>query len=193
MKKIYFVFLFLLWSIQLQAQVQHHQQQCNLQGIVKYEYNDHVGYMVDVGAEIGIVPVSKAVGIIFPNMWKLYEDLASRRTTYVMWKNDDELVLYSDDNLRYLAKFTSKDESLLNETAPRIMSQYVEISQLFEYLALVDSSGKYSVTLPYGEYYIVVKSASRKRDILPELTGRLLLRTIKIDRPAKIESFEFSY
>ena len=44
-----------------------------------------------------------------------------------------------------------------------------------------------------GEYYIVVKSASRKRDILPELTGRLLLRTIKIDRPAKIESFEFSY
>ena len=168
------------------------QQQCNLQGIIKYEYNDYEGYKTDIGAEVGIVPVSKANMLEF-SKWEIYEDLAKRRTTYVLWKNDEDLRLYGDENLRRMTKFSHTDEEKLNSILQDIMTQYIESSKLFEYIGLVDSSGKYAITLPYGEYYIFAKSANRTRLLLPEINGRLMLKKVKIDRPAQIVSFEFCY
>ena len=189
MKKELICLLVLLCGGMSYAQVS---QQCNLQGVVRYEYNDYVGYKIDVGAEIGVVPVSKADTVNY-STWQVYEDLAKRRTNYIMCENDEELKILGDANLRGIARFSHADEAKLDSILVYIMTQYMAASKLFECIGLVDASGRYSITLPYGEYYVFAKSANRVRSLLPERWGRLILKKVKIDRPAQVLNIDFSY
>ena len=73
------------------------------------------------------------------------------------------------------------------------MIEYVKGVSLSSYVGLVDNSGKYEVEIPYGEYYVIAKSANRERSTVTELTGRVIFKIVKIDKPVKILSFDFDY
>ena len=51
---------FLLVVILFATTIGLNAQNCNLKGVVKYEYNDYVGYKIDEGAEIYVVSAKNA-------------------------------------------------------------------------------------------------------------------------------------
>lgn len=166
-------------------------QQCNLQGVVKYEYNDYIGYKIDEGAEIYIVSVSTAKSVDF-EVWERYQELADKYMFYLELKNEYD---YGIDNatIRSISSFSLQNEKELDSLSSKCFSQCLDIQTNAEYISLVDASGKYTQQLPYGEYYILAKSNNRNRILLPEISGRLLLEKVVIEKPTKILSFEFDY
>jgi hypothetical protein len=169
-------------------------QQCKVQGLVQYKFNDYVGYKIDAGAEIGVISLENAKKLGFNKKdWEDYDRLSKDYIKYLEVKNDPEI---TDVNLFLQllgVKFTNKEKELLDSLDSKCLSQYLEISSNYEYIELVDASGKYALTLPYGEYYIFAKSKNRERALVLELTGRILMEEIKIDKPTKIVSFDFDY
>ena len=169
-------------------------QNCNIQGIVQYEYNDYVGYKIDAGAEIGVISLKTANEIgLNVETWNKYEKLAKSYMSYLDFKNDDEVRYVDDNTIRNLLGWSKQSEDELKSIADECFSQYINAVDNFEYIALVDASGKYTLTLPYGEYIIIAKSKHRDRPLIAELTGRILVEKVKIEKPAKIISFDFCY
>lgn len=169
-------------------------QNCNIQGIVQYEYNDYVGYKIDAGAEIGVISLKNANEIgINVETWNKYEKLAKSYMSYLDFKNDDDTKYVSDSTIRDLLNWQKKSEDELKNISKECFSQYLNAVDNFEYIALVDASGKYTLSLPYGEYVIIAKSKHRERPLVTELTGRILVEKVKIEKPAKIISFDFCY
>lgn len=169
-------------------------QNCNIQGVVQYEYNDYVGYKIDAGAEIGVISLKTANEIgVSVETWDKYEKLAKSYMSYLDFKNDDETRYVPESTIRSLLGWSQKDEDELKSLADECFSQYIKTVDNFEYIALVDASGKYTLTLPYGEYIIIVKSKHRERPLVAELTGRIIVEKVKIEKPARIISFDFCY
>ena len=184
--------LFFLIAVFFMVNLGINAQECNLQGIVKYEYNDYIGYKIDDGAEIYIVSVKSAPTIDIQT-WDSYENLARSFIKYLRYKNDDDIGMLDNASIRIFADFSIETENRLNSLDKKCLEQYTFITENAEYLELVDGSGKYSLKLPYGEYYILAKSKNRDRALVTELTGRKTLKKVKIDKPAKIVSFDFCY
>lgn len=167
-------------------------QNGNIKGVVKYEYNDYIGYKIDEGAEIYAISVKNAPSVSYYN-WQEYETLAKRNMYYLQLKNDDELAILGDETLRKTAKFSYVDKVKLDELDRKCMEQFLFMKENAENIELVDASGKYTMSLPYGEYYILAISKNRERPLATELTGRKLLEKVTIDKPVKILSFDFCY
>lgn len=165
-------------------------QQCNLQGIVKYKYNDYIGYKIDEGAEIYIISVNNAKNVNFEE-WEKYQELADNYMHFLDLKKESYGIGIA--TIRALCGFSEEDEKVLDSLGSKCLSQYVYLKSNAEYVALVDATGKYSQQLPFGEYYILAISNNRKRPLLMELSGRVILEKETIDKPNKIMSFEFDY
>ena len=161
-------------------------QQCNLQGVVKYKYNDYIGYEIDDGAEIYIISVSSVPNINF-QAWEKYQELAKDYMHFLDFKNEF--------GITYARTFclSEAEEKVLDSLELKCFSESIYIKTNAEFIALVDGTGKYSLQLPFGEYYILAKSNNRKRPIIMELDGRIILKKETIDKPNKILSFEFDY
>ena len=92
-------------------------QECNIQGVVQYEYNDYIGYKIDTGSEIGVVSVKKALELgVVAEDWRNYEKLAKQYMKYLSWKNDDELSVYGISTIRDITGF-SIDTSIVFTTS----------------------------------------------------------------------------
>jgi hypothetical protein len=167
-------------------------QNSNLKGVVQYEYNDYIGYKIDAGAEIYAISTKNATSVN-DSIWQEYETLAKRNMEYLSVKNDDDINALSDETLRRFANFSHADKAKLDRLDKKCMEQFLVIKKNAENIELVDASGKYTMSLPYGEYYILAISKHRERPLLTELTGRKLLKKVKIDKPAIILSFDFCY
>lgn len=169
-------------------------QECNIQGVVQYEYNDYIGYKIDTGSEIGVVSVKKALELgVVAEDWRNYEKLAKQYMKYLSWKNDDELSVYGISTIRDITGFSIDTEIELKKYDNLCCEQYIKLLGNYEYETLVDGTGKYALTLPYGEYLIFAKSKNRQRPLSTELTGRILVEHIIINKPSKIISFDFCY
>ena len=160
-------------------------QKCNLQGVVRYKYNDYLGYKIDVGAEVRIIEVHDAK-VVIRTLWQKYDELAGNMMNYLSLKK--EIDGLDDDAIRRLAKFTKENETELKELSSECLIQYIENKSIAPYMSLIDSSGKYSIELPYGSYFVFVKSANRTRPTFAELTGRLILERVTIDKPTQVLS-----
>lgn len=187
--KIKFLFLLLLVLIStatLKA------QKSNIKGVVRYEHNDYVGYRADVGAEIYVISVQKADSVDISKC-KKYEECAKDYMKYKIEKADPDNRYIDDSMLRLISGFYKADEEALNDLDSYFFNQSSFIKENAEYIELVDESGKYSIELPYGEYYFLAKSNNRDRSLMSELMGRVLIEKVTIDKPSKIISFDFCY
>lgn len=161
-------------------------QKCNLQGVVQYYHNKYVGYKLDVGAEVYLISVKNAKNINI-EQWNSYENLAKKYYTYCENKQEG----FNEKESRFIANFWDEDENRLKDLDAKCSSQYLSISEDFEFIALVDNSGKYELSVPYGEYYIFVKSKHRDRPLTTESLGRILAKKVKLEKPTKLISFDF--
>lgn len=148
-------------------------QNCKLKGIVQYKFNDNIGYKIDVGAEVYVVLKEK-----LPNFkietWEKYENAAKVSIEY--WE--------------YLNEPAGAFPPLDNECK----KQFEEASELFEDVSLVDATGNYQLTLPYGEYYIFAISKNRNRSFSnTEKENRIIVKEVILDKPIKILSIDFDY
>ena len=184
--------MFLLVAILFATTIGLNAQNCNLKGVVKYEYNDYVGYKIDEGAEIYVVSAKNAE-CINAQTWLEYERLAEGYMRYLKYQKDDDIRCLDDATIRRFAEFSVSSENSLKELDKECFEQCAFIKDNAEYIELVDGTGKYALQLPYGEYYILVKSKNRERPLVTELTGRVLVEKVKIDKPSKILSFDFCY
>ena len=165
-------------------------QKCNLQGVVRYKHKEHLGYKIDVGAEVRIIEVHEAK-VVIRTLWQRYDKLASNMMNYLSLK--EEANGLDDDAIRRLANFSKENEIELKELSSKCLKQYVDNESIAPYMSLIDSSGKYSIELPYGSYFVFVKSANRTRPSIAELAGRLILERVTIDKPTQVLSFDFDY
>lgn len=187
MKKFLFlVALIIATSMGLNA------QECNVKGVVKYEYNDYVGYKIDEGAEIYVLSKQKADSIDI-QIWQEYEKLAKNYMRYLKYKNDDDFSSLDEATICRFAGFSTSSKSVLDKYDKKCFHQYCYFVENAEYIEVVDGSGKYSLKLPYGEYFILAKSKNRERPLVSELTGRILIEKITVNKPTKIVSFDFCY
>ena len=166
--------LFLLVAILFATSIGLNAQNGKLKGIVQYQFNDHVGYKVDVGAEVYVISKQNELSSLNISNWNEYEKYAIASIKY--WE--------------YLGKpleeFTKLD--------PLCAMQLKKAMDCIEDLALVDSSGKYELELQYGTYYIIAKSKNRNRSFsLTENNNRILVKEIEINKPTTILSFDFCY
>ena len=164
MKKICILLALILCCGAVQAQ-----SNCKVQGVVRYFYNDFVGYRADLGAEIRFIPVTPQATIPNCDKWSDYYWKSHTVISYLIkveeWK--DECIYYGDNKKtlqslygvddEYMEKFSQLSSDLIPEVTPLLERD--------EYMCLVDNSGMYLIELPQGEYYGVMKSANRKRPL----------------------------
>ena len=181
MKKI-FILLFCCLCLTSKA------QQCNVQGIIQYYYNDYIGYKPDIGAEVMFIKYSSTHKIPNRSKWEKYQNLVDKWIKF-----------------RYLRKHFNFNDALnkvgLNECdKDTIQNLGVELANeknniieknLVKYTTIVDATGKYSITIPYGTYYILIKSRNRKFPTVLEYENRYHMERVKLNSPTQIVSFDF--
>lgn len=173
-------------------------QECNLQGIVQYKRNDYVGYVTDVGATIGFIQVKNDTTINFP-LWEEYQRIAPKYAAYLRHSGSDNVIKYhmenADEYFMSISGLSADEKKYLKDTLDeKCFSNRVSIFEMeYDYVVLIDESGKYNLNIPYGEYYMVAESENRKRATITELMGRIIIQKVTINKPTKILSIKFDY
>lgn len=192
--KRFFVLLFLIAFCSLT----YAQDMCQVSGVVRFEYNDYIGYRPDLGAEVYFIPKSANDTIPHLKLWEEYEDLAHRGMMYMKYIAEGEREgIYSDmyqSMMRSNWRYQKEDEARVDELDKILFNERNTLLKNDDNVALVDASGMYTISLPKGEYYVVFVSANRKRrSWLTELLGRTHVTEIELKGASKKASFDFAY
>lgn len=182
MRKTFILLMFSCLCLTIKA------QQCNVQGVIQYFYNDFIGFKPDRGAEILFVKYSSSHKIPKIKKWDAYQTLVDNWIKYeklrhTLSKADSEK--YSGFKEEYVDSTLALSGELLSETW-----KYEE-NNMIKYSAVVDASGKYSISLPYGTYYIWIKSKNRKLPTLLENKQRQRMIRVVLNSPTKVISYDF--
>lgn len=182
MRKTFILLMFSCLCLTIKA------QQCNVQGVIQYFYNDFIGFKPDTGTEILFVKYSSSHKIPKIKKWEAYQTLVDNWIKYeklrhTLSKADSEK--YSGFKEEYVDSTLALSGELLSETW-----KYEE-NNMIKYSAVVDASGKYSISLPYGTYYIWIKSKNRKLPTLLENKQRQRMIRVVLNSPTKVISYVF--
>lgn len=161
-------------------------QSCKVQGVVRYYHNDFVGWKPDVGAEVWVVPKSKK----YPTkLWLAYQDQCER------WLQYRKLAkyAYSYQKSMEVSGFIGEDSLLTLSGEVLLQRIYIEDddNKCILKQALITGDGTYTINVPYGRYYIICKSANRKRNTLLEMNNRYLIYEVTLNSGSKILNFDF--
>lgn len=165
-------------------------QNGTIMGSVRYKFNDYQGYKTDVGAIVYAVPVDALQGIVSHEDIKKYEDLAEKKTLYLMALNE----LDGNKTLAFMASnYSESYDKTLENLDSKMFDLIASIPSKKVNMALIDSSGIYTMELPYGEYYIIFKSKNRERMTTSELTGRFHVEKINLNSTTELVEYDFDY
>jgi len=172
---------------------------CNITGAIRYHYNDYQGYKADLGAEIRFIP-KQAVDSIHISDWRKFESKAHgiimAEISIRDLENDGIYMDSSKKSLFYNNYGVSEsDKAAMMELNTKVLyPEYQKLENAAEYVALIDSNGTYNISLPQGEYYVLIKSKNRTRSsYLTDITGCVHLSEISLTTPTKILSYDFDY
>ncbi len=192
MRKICILLAFILCYGMAQAQ-----NTCKVQGVVRFYYNDTFKYRPDLGAEIRFIPKTKQDTIPNCDKWDEYETKSRKVINYLLSvsKMKDNGTFYMmDDTEGFLRKnwdVTKEDENRVTQLSEELFKEVIALLEHDKYMSVVDNSGMYNITLPYGEYYVVMKSANRDRPLMAEILGRMYVKKVKLDGATKVISHDF--
>ena len=189
MKKIIFLLMFILCYGITQAQ-----NTCKVQGVVRYFYNDTFGYKADLGAEIRFIPKTQNDTIPNCGKWAEYETKSNKVVKFLVAAAEykKEGIYYLGENaLRELYKVTPSDEEQVKKLSQELFDEVIKLLEYEDNMCLVDNTGMYSIELPKGEYYVVMRSKNRDRPMLAELTGRIYVKEVLLNSCTKVISYDF--
>ena len=164
-------------------------QKCNVQGIVQYYYNDYIGFRADTGSEVYFIKYSSVHKVPTRQKWEKYQDMVEKRIKYTMlhrYLNRDEAEQHSG----YKQEFEDSIQTLGGELL--LERLLIEEEGLAKYTAVVDASGKYEISVPYGTYYILIKSKNRKIMTPLEALNRYHMERVVLKSSTKVVSFDFN-
>lgn len=163
-------------------------QQCNVQGVIQYFHNDYVGFRPDTGAEVMFVKYSSTHKIPKKKIWEAYQTLVDNWIKYEEINN----TLNRADSEKYSGYKEEYADSMLMLSSKLLLEtwEYEENNQI-RYSTVVDASGKYSISVPYGTYYVWIKSNNRKLPTLLEKEHRQRMVRVVLNSPTKVISYDF--
>lgn len=163
-------------------------QKCKVQGVVQYFYNDFFGFKPDTGTEIMFVKYSSKYKVPSRKKWESYQSMTEKLIKYSIYRKDlnrDDAMHHSGFKPEYVDSIKTLALDLLLE---RVM---IEEEGLVKYSTIVDASGKFDISVPYGTYYILIKSKNRTLPTLLESKNRYYMVRTVLNSPTKIISYDF--
>lgn len=163
-------------------------QTCDVQGIVRYFYNDYIGYKADIGAEVMFIKYNSKYKVPQIKNWMNYQTLLDNRREYLKYRkyyNVEESEKNSGFKEEYVDSILSLSRTLFIE------KEKIINNGLVKYSAVVDGTGKYSLKVPIGTYYVLFKSANRKLDTYLEEDNKYYMIRVNLNSTTKILSFDF--
>lgn len=190
MKKICILLAFVLCCVAVQAQ-----STCKVQGVVRYYYNDTFKYRPDLGAEIRFIPKTKQDTIPSCDKWDEYENKSRKVVNYLLtvaeWKDEGIYSSDKDSMIRGVWGVEEGDVERVKSLSEELFTEVLLLLQNEKYMTVVDNNGSYNISIPQGEYYVVMKSANRDRPFMAELLGRIYVKEVSIESPTKVISHDF--
>ena len=190
MRKFYFLLVFILCY-----GVSSAQSTCKVQGVVRYYYNDTFKYRPDLGAEVKFIPKTKQDTIPSCDKWDEYETKSHKVVNYLLgvaeFKKEGIYSSYADSEIRNIYKVGDDDINRVKTLSEELFLEVLIMANSTEYVTIVDNSGLYSISLPYGDYYVVMKSANRERPFMVDLLGRMYVKEVSINSATKVISHDF--
>lgn len=183
MKKVLFIAVFLFGtSICINA------QKCNVQGVVQYIYNDYIGFKPDTGSEVMFIKYSSTHKVPNRQKWETYHSMVEK---WIKFDKSREY-LRRDEALEYSGYKQGYKDSIQTLGAELLLERItIESEGLIKYSTVVDASGKFDINVPYGTYYILIKSKNRKLTTGLEFYNRYYMVRTVLNTPTKIVSYEF--
>ena len=163
-------------------------QNCNVQGIVRYFFNDYIGYKPDTGAEVMFIKYSKKYQIPKIKVWNNYQEMMDNWRKY---KKSRKYFNVEDSERRSGFKEEYKDSILTMSGLLMLERDEIIEKGLVKYSTVVDATGKYSISIPIGTYYILFKSSNRQQGTLLETKNRYYMTRVKLTTSTKVLSYDF--
>lgn len=182
MKKVFFLCVMCCISVLACA------QQCKVQGIVQY-YHKELGYRIDLGAEVLFVQYSSVLKVPNRQKWETYQGLVDKWINASYWRR-----YRSIEDAYKMAEMKAEDKTTIQELGVELMAELLTAidKDLVKYSTVVDASGKFDITIPYGVYYVFIKSKNSTIPTLLEANNRYHLERVELKNPTKIISYDFN-
>lgn len=184
MKKIFIILLFTIIYIDASA------QNCKVQGVIQYYHNDYLGYRPDLRAEVMFIKYSSTYKIPNRQTWETYQSLVDK------WIKFGELRRYFGQTSAYeQAGFKITDKDIIQEYGVNLAVELDRIIEkgLVKYTTIVNSTGMYDISVPYGTYYVLIKSKNRKFPTALELKNRYRMIRVVLNSPTNVISYDFDF
>lgn len=169
---------------------------CNISGVVTYYFNDNFGYRSDVGAKVLVVKATKNnSNLLKYDVYKQYSmDAPDAMSYYITYEKQKGW--FSEQKIREKMNFSQDDEVKFKALADRVGNLNLNILATMEankvyYETTVDGSGRYSLKLPYGDYFLIITSKNRTRPFIPEIINRVHIEQIKVTQSELIKGYDF--
>ena len=158
-----------------------------LKGVVTYYFNSNYGYKPDVGSSVYVLSESKLNfiknGINGSISWDTIA-IFSRLKLCLLLKSlyaetGEQLSVGCDSLLNHFGITNNASEKVFFSRVFSNYFRFTDLNQDTKYVN-VDGNGNYSIQLPEGIYYVIVKSSGRKGESIVEIEGKIITKRIEI-------------
>lgn len=174
-------------------------QKCEVNGVVTYFYNKFFGNRPDVGAIVRLIKAEDLDSTKFNHAaYSYYKWNRSAAAAY--WEFYSQYGQSEADraigSIYNFQKANWDNFDAICDTLAVVQIHLAEIldetNKKYHYEAVVDGTGSFKMTVPYGTYYAYITSENRKGIFMPEMIARFELRKITLDKPNYIlkENFD---
>ena len=169
------------------CQTKQAENKCMLSGTVTYYANKYQGYKVDVGATVSIYNKKEidAYDSLLFRKCREYFRLVSQREMAALY----ESVGHYDSEYKLTEKQKERFQYLTDSLFWDLFNALTKNNLIAEFV--IGANGTYIGEIPYGDYYIIAKSANRTRHYKPEVLNRFEIERIILNRDTKIENIKF--
>lgn len=163
-------------------------QNCNVQGVVRYFFNEYIGYKPDTGAEVMFIKYSTKYQIPKIQVWTNYQTMMDNWRRYELARQ-----YFSPKESERRSGFKEEHTDSILKLSRLLMVERDEMIEkgLVRYSTVVDATGKYSISIPMGIYYILFKSSNRQHGTLLESKNRYYMIKVKLSTSTKVLSYDF--
>lgn len=163
-------------------------QQCRVQGVVQYYHNEYLGHQPDLGAEVMFIKYSSATKVPNRAKWEEYQDMVEKWIKAAYYRKYFALE-EAYESAGFKEEYKDKIQELGIELALERMQ--CEDNGQVKYTTLVNGTGMYDITVPYGIYYVLIKSKNRKLPTVLEMSNRYHMVRVDLKSPTQVISFDF--